>query len=149
MSFDVARFVGESVVIPGLASNASVVTALGTLPLADPEVRGEVDVVLRPEQIVFSATDHAAVAVKASVTSVAFSGASTEVHAVLPHSGTDGPVSVRSEVPGATRLRPGDMVAVSTLDTALAYPRADRGQPGSTKSMGGDCASQPATSRDA
>jgi len=48
---DVARFVGDAVVIPGQADHTVVRCALGTLPMADGRAEGPVNVVIRPEQI--------------------------------------------------------------------------------------------------
>jgi iron(III) transport system ATP-binding protein len=50
---DVARFVGEAVVIAGVAARGLAVTALGELALIDPRVEGRVEVMIRPEQIEF------------------------------------------------------------------------------------------------
>ncbi|HTX12855.1 MAG TPA: ABC transporter ATP-binding protein [Solirubrobacteraceae bacterium] len=48
---DVARFVGEAVVLAGVAARGLVATALGDLALIDPRVEGRVEVMIRPEQI--------------------------------------------------------------------------------------------------
>jgi iron(III) transport system ATP-binding protein len=48
---DVARFVGEAVVVPGEARAGTVVCALGTLPVRGETVEGPVQVMIRPEQI--------------------------------------------------------------------------------------------------
>ncbi|MCZ8545158.1 TOBE domain-containing protein, partial [Mesorhizobium qingshengii] len=47
---DVARFVGEAIILPGTASKGEVTCALGKLPLAAGS-EGSVDVLIRPEQI--------------------------------------------------------------------------------------------------
>jgi iron(III) transport system ATP-binding protein len=48
---DVARFVGEAVVVPGEARNGTVNCRLGTLPIRGDSVVGNVRVMIRPEQI--------------------------------------------------------------------------------------------------
>jgi iron(III) transport system ATP-binding protein len=48
---DLARFVGEAVVLPGEAGSGAVTCALGTLPLRGEPVEGPVQVMIRPEQI--------------------------------------------------------------------------------------------------
>lgn len=48
---DVARFVGEAVVVAGDAARGTVATAIGELALIDPRIEGRVDVMIRPEQI--------------------------------------------------------------------------------------------------
>jgi iron(III) transport system ATP-binding protein len=48
---DVARFVGDAVVVPGQADAGTVRCALGTLPALQCRSEGLVDVVVRPEQI--------------------------------------------------------------------------------------------------
>jgi iron(III) transport system ATP-binding protein len=50
-NLDVARFVGEAVVLPGVASEGIVKCALGALPLIDRGMRGPVEAMIRPEQI--------------------------------------------------------------------------------------------------
>ena len=48
---DVARFVGEAVVVPGEARSGTVVCSLGTLPVRGSATDGPVQVMIRPEQI--------------------------------------------------------------------------------------------------
>src|SRR6185437_5773261 len=48
---DVARFVGEAVVLSGDARSATVVCSLGTLPVRGAAREGPVKVMIRPEQI--------------------------------------------------------------------------------------------------
>jgi len=48
---DVARFVGEAVVVPGQAQSGQVVCSFGTLPVRGSTLEGAVDVMIRPEQI--------------------------------------------------------------------------------------------------
>lgn len=50
-NLDVARFVGDAVVLPGRAVAGTVLCALGELALIDPAIEGEVQVMIRPEQI--------------------------------------------------------------------------------------------------
>ena len=51
VDLEVARFVGEAVVVTGQAKSGKVVCALGDLRIADEEVEGQVSVMVRPEQI--------------------------------------------------------------------------------------------------
>jgi iron(III) transport system ATP-binding protein len=51
IDLEVARFVGEAVVVTGRAKSGTVVCALGDLRVADAEVEGQVSVMIRPEQI--------------------------------------------------------------------------------------------------
>lgn len=51
VSFDVARFVGEAIVLPGHASSGLVTCALGQLDILDFGIDGPVEVMIRPEQI--------------------------------------------------------------------------------------------------
>lgn len=48
---DVARFVGEAVVLSGQARGGAVTCALGTLEVLEPRLEGSVRVMIRPEQI--------------------------------------------------------------------------------------------------
>ena len=52
VSLDVARFVGDAVVLPGRLDAGTVVTALGPTPCTAPMPDGDVTVVIRPEHLV-------------------------------------------------------------------------------------------------
>jgi len=54
---EVARFVGEAVVLPGEASFGRVACALGELEIRNPAIDGRVEVMIRPEQILARRAD--------------------------------------------------------------------------------------------
>jgi iron(III) transport system ATP-binding protein len=51
VDLEVARFVGEAVVVPGQASSGTVACVFGSLPFSGTEADGPVSVMVRPEQI--------------------------------------------------------------------------------------------------
>ncbi len=86
---DVARFVGEAVVIPGRAADGLVRCALGALPATDNRAGGAVHVVIRPEQIEIrpipdgAASDGCATETPCRVTACTYYGAETLVRLAL------------------------------------------------------------------
>jgi iron(III) transport system ATP-binding protein len=58
---DVARFVGDAVVLDGVAGDGTVETALGRLPLVGGVARGPATVVIRPEQVLLGGAGRDAV----------------------------------------------------------------------------------------
>lgn len=75
VDLDVARFVGEAVVVAGQAHGDTVACVLGTLPVRGEPTHGPVQVMVRPEQIEVRADDDARVA--ARVIGHSFYGAET------------------------------------------------------------------------
>jgi iron(III) transport system ATP-binding protein len=89
-----AYFLGEAVFLPGLAAAGLVDCALGTLILADPLIQGDVQVMLRPEQIrVFTEAQVGRIA--ARVRDVKFYGHDALVRFTVPASGQDRDVTAR------------------------------------------------------
>ncbi len=117
-TLDNARFIGATVELEGIASSGMVHTALGTLRARQPVVDGEAVVVLRPEQLRFSAGPRASTA---RVTACRFYGAETVVDVELSDGGA---VQLRS--PGETSLVEGSAVTVEVVGSdetgVLAYP---------------------------
>lgn len=81
VDLDVARFVGEAVVLAGEAHGGSVTCVLGTLAVRGEEKHGPVHVMIRPEQIKLDASGDGRVA--ARVVAQSFYGAETELHLEL------------------------------------------------------------------
>jgi iron(III) transport system ATP-binding protein len=123
---DVARFVGEAVVLPGRADAGTVSCALGEIPLIDGAVHGAVDTMIRPEQIRLRAPEREA-AIVGQVTARAFYGPDSVVQVQLD--GVPTPVTARvlgHDVPG-----PGARVELSVIGAVMAYPHpAASGDPG-------------------
>ena len=115
---DVARFVGEAVVLAGTARSGLVECALGTLPTRGPAVDGPVQVLIRPEQIRFAAgpgQDGLA-----EVVGFSYHGADTVVRLALP-GGDETTVVARTfdqEVPAV-----GERVRLLVAGTVAVYPR--------------------------
>jgi iron(III) transport system ATP-binding protein len=123
VDLDVARFVGDAVVVPGTARSGVVECALGHLRTTSSEVDGKVDVMIRPEQIrLVSARDDAPGGpdtVSADVIGHRYYGPDSLVQLRL-RDGTRVPVSARTfdlDVPEA-----GDTVGVVVTGPVAVYP---------------------------
>ena len=81
VDLDVARFVGEAVVLAGEARGGSVTCVLGALAIRGEERDGPVQIMIRPEQIRLRPTGDGGVA--ARVVAKSFFGAETELHLEL------------------------------------------------------------------
>jgi iron(III) transport system ATP-binding protein len=116
---DLARFVGEAVVLPGTAAHGQVVCALGKLPLASSTREGAVDVLVRPEQIrLASGVDESGV--RARVCGVTFYGHDASVSLLLSDLG---PVRrVVARVAGHASPQPGAEVTLSVEGEVIAFP---------------------------
>jgi iron(III) transport system ATP-binding protein len=113
-----AQFVGEAVLLPGVAGARRVTCALGDLPLAPGMPSGAVQVLVRPEQITLDPACETA-GIRAKVCDMTFYGHDTQVRLQLAG---DPPVAVIARVNGQTALRPGDAVAVAVAGDVVAYP---------------------------
>jgi iron(III) transport system ATP-binding protein len=117
VSLDVARFVGEAVVLPGHAGGGTVNCALGDLPLVDRDLEGPVETMIRPEQIQIDSRRHGT---PATVRARTFYGPDSVVQLNLD--GVPAPISARvlgHEVPA-----PGEQVELGVVGEVMAYPRA-------------------------
>ena len=108
----VASFVGDANFIAGVASGDKAETAVGPVPLVS-QLNGNVEVIVRPEQLTVVDGD------RASVTSVEYYGHDAVSHVAFP----DG-TQLRIRVMAAPQHRPGDRVDVSYVgDPAVAFSR--------------------------
>jgi iron(III) transport system ATP-binding protein len=110
-TLEVARFVGEAVVVDGEVRDRTVETALGRLPLVNEPPHGPAAVVLRPEQVVIDAA-----AVPVTVTSATYTGPDTALGLV-----TDTGAALVARVTGLSPLRVGDRSGVRVDGPVLAY----------------------------
>lgn len=120
---ELARFLGDAVVLPARAQGAVAHCALGTVDLVRP-AHGGVDVVLRPEQIKLTAVaagaPHRPGTVPALVRGVDYYGHDALVDLDLP--GVAEPVVAR--VAGVPLPSPGSRVTVQVTGAANAFPAA-------------------------
>ncbi len=119
-SLDVARFVGEAVVVPGQAHGGSVSCPLGDIPRVDREIQGQVDAMIRPEQIQVHPTDAAAPGVTATVSARTFYGPDSVLQLQLDAM----PEPISARVLGHDAPAPGARVKLSVTGEVMAYPRA-------------------------
>ncbi|MGH7044270.1 MAG: ABC transporter ATP-binding protein [Acetobacteraceae bacterium] len=116
---ELAQFIGEAVLLPGVAEGGRAACALGTVRLAV-EARGAVELMIRPEQIRLSPAraDSARVA---RVQEVIFLGHEATVRLLLCGGAAPEPLTAR--LPGHLSPRVGDTLAVSVEGAVMAYPR--------------------------
>jgi iron(III) transport system ATP-binding protein len=110
---DVARFVGEAVVLPGRAARGVVETALGALAVRGDAGEGPVQVVIRPEQIRVTAVD----GIGATVLGRSFYGAYTALDLEL----ADG-ARVVASLSGEAVPEPGAQVALFVDGPVTVFP---------------------------
>jgi iron(III) transport system ATP-binding protein len=135
-SLEVARFVGEAVVVTGQAAAGTVSCPLGELTLIDREARGLVDTMIRPEQIRVhraepGAREHGVIATVGART---FYGPDSVLQLTLD--GLPEPISAR--VLGHDAAAPGERVALTVSGEVMAYP-----QPGSSARADAGRSSEP------
>jgi len=116
-NLDVARFVGEAVVLPAHADAGTVSCALGELPLIDREIHGPVETMIRPEQIRLRGLQGEA-GVVGRVSARAFYGPDSVVQVQLD--GVPAPIAAR--VLGRDAPAPGERVEVGVEGPVMAYP---------------------------
>ncbi|MEU4392618.1 ABC transporter ATP-binding protein [Kribbella sp. NPDC023855] len=117
---EVGRFLGDTMLLPGLADGRVVDCVLGTLELAEP-ASGEVMVMVRPEQVVLGALGQQS-GLTARVVSIAYHGPDAMVRLDL----TDTNTRLVARVPGQGAPRPGDLVNVVVPGPTHAFPSTSR-----------------------
>ncbi len=127
VDLEVARFVGEAVVVPGHARSGTVECALGSLPVADPQIEGPVSVMVRPEQIrVLGRVPGGAGqgspedGFTATVLDRTYFGADTVVRVSL--AGAEDPVIARVHSHEAPEV--GELVTLEVAGSVVVYPLA-------------------------
>ena len=122
---ELAQFVGDAVLLPGVAKGGAAQCILGRLPLALPLADGPVQVMLRPEQIKLSA-EMVQSGPRGRVCEVTFFGPEASVQLVLCD--VPGPVVISARVPGHMSPRGGEILGISIEGDVMAYgnsPRSD------------------------
>jgi len=119
---ELARFVGDAVVVPGEARAGTVVCAFGTLDVRGEGVSGAVQVMVRPEQIRVVRTADGD-GVPASVVGTSFYGPETVLHLVLAD-GAGTPVNART-FDGAD-AQAGEEVRLLVDGSVMTYPAAGK-----------------------
>jgi iron(III) transport system ATP-binding protein len=114
-----AQFVGDAVLLPGVARDGHAQCSLGLLRLAQGAPDGPVDLLVRPEQILL-ATGTDAPGVRARVVDATFYGHDASV--LLRLSGNGEPVTLTARVAGHVTPWPGQDVALTVEGDVVAYP---------------------------
>lgn len=133
-TLEVARFVGEAVVLPGQAGRGMVSCALGELPLLNREVQGPVETMIRPEQIqiarsagAVSGSDAGDPCLIGRVRARTFYGPDSVVLVELDSA------RISARVLGLDAPAPGEYVELAVRGGVMAYPYRvafpDRGAP--------------------
>jgi iron(III) transport system ATP-binding protein len=127
---DLAQFVGEAVLLPGMARAGMVSCSLGRLALAGSVGDGPVDVLVRPEQIRLTVDRGAgngdAPGIRGRVREVTYYGHDASV--TLSLNDGDPATSIVARVPGHMSPHPGDNALITVEGAVVAYGRlaADR-----------------------
>ncbi|AXF00950.1 ABC transporter ATP-binding protein [Paraburkholderia hospita] len=120
---ELAAFIGDAVLLPGIAENGVAMCSLGRLQLVAPIPDGRVDVMIRPEQIHLlsayeTAADHSTVQ-DALVTSVTYNGRDADICLQLSSAAQ---FTIRARVPGHRSPNVGERVRLSVDSDVIAYP---------------------------
>ncbi|MFC5521762.1 ABC transporter ATP-binding protein [Polaromonas jejuensis] len=121
---ELARFVGDAVLLPGIAAGGQVSCTLGTLPMMTDMPQGKVSVLLRPEQIRLgpsprSHTGTADSSIRAQVFDIAFYGHDA---CVRLHLATDGSL-LTARVPGHRCPAQGQDVGLTVEGEVATFAR--------------------------
>jgi iron(III) transport system ATP-binding protein len=119
---ELAAFIGEAVLLPGTVAGGRAQCVLGTLPVVEGSTpaNGDVDVMLRPEQIEVLPEDaQRSGALDALVRDISFQGQDAALTLQLLGS----PTTVRARVPGYRTPRPGERVRLVVGGEVSVYPR--------------------------
>jgi iron(III) transport system ATP-binding protein len=114
---DLAKFVGEAVLLPGLAAGGAAACALGRLTLSHAAPDGPIEVMVRPEQIRMEPRAHAG-AVRGKVLAVTYYGRDASVVVSLE----EGARVVTARVSGHKAPQTGAEAWLSVEGPAMAYP---------------------------
>jgi iron(III) transport system ATP-binding protein len=114
---EVARSIGEAVILPAEVRDGFAACALGTLPVQPGMPPGPTDVMIRPEQMMMQADDAGGLPT-AHVVSVSYFGHDALVRLELP-----GGESVTARPAGYAAPRPGETVALRVVGRAHAFRR--------------------------
>jgi iron(III) transport system ATP-binding protein len=115
---ELARFVGDAVVVPGEARAGTVVCTFGTLGVRGEPVAGAVQVMVRPEQIRVVRTADGG-GVPARIVALSFYGPETVLHMEL----ADGS-AVSARTFGDADAEPGEEVRLLVDGSVMTYPAA-------------------------
>jgi iron(III) transport system ATP-binding protein len=120
---ELAAFIGDAVLLPGIAENGVAMCPLGALQLVAPVPDGSVDVMIRPEQIHLlsaseTAADHSTVQ-DALVTSITYNGRDADICLQLSSAARS---IIRARVPGHRSPNVGERVRLSVDSEVIAYP---------------------------
>ena len=123
VDLEVARFVGEAVVVPGQAGAGRVDCVLGGLPIHGSEIAGPVEVMIRPEQIRITRDGvQAEVGVPATVVGLSYFGPDVIIHLELD----DEPrTAVLARTFDYETPLQGELVRLSIAGRVAVYPPPD------------------------
>ncbi len=121
---ELARFVGEAVLLPGEVADGYVACALGRLRLVAEMPAGPVEVLVRPEQIALSSSD---TGVPARVAAVTFYGHDASIRLDIREG--DDHRTVVARVAGHAAPKPGTGVTLTVAGDVSAFKRGTLSAP--------------------
>lgn len=122
VDLDVARFVGEAVVVAGHASAGVVSSPLGELPLIDPRIDGRVQAMIRPEQIRILRTSRGPSGAGQGTAALALARTFYGPESVVRLRVDGVPDAISARTLGNDAPGPGEHVEVVVVGPVMAYP---------------------------
>jgi iron(III) transport system ATP-binding protein len=123
---ELARFIGEAVLLPGVARGGWVTCALGRLPLLSGMPEGAVEVMVRPEQIRLGAVADIG-GIRARIEHVTYFGHDAGVRLRVAEG--EGFVIVTARVPGHMSPRPGEEVTLAVGGEVVTFGKTEARTP--------------------
>ena len=126
IDMEVARFVGDAVILPGHACAGRITSALGIQPIMGEQIEGPAYVMVRPEQIVLERLRQAGSAPPgpgpptATVTDCVYYGSEVVVRLALDGSSDQ----VIAKCYSHDGPEPGEVVELGVTGPVVAYPRS-------------------------
>jgi iron(III) transport system ATP-binding protein len=117
VDIDVARFVGDAVLLPGQLGDGYIRCVLGRLPVYDrPNGSGPATAMIRPEQVVLNSDP---TAVTARAVGITFHGHDATVHLVAASGGGS---ELLARVPGHSLPSIGETLTIEVRGDVVAFP---------------------------
>lgn len=118
-----AMFLGDALILPAQIDNGRALCALGSLPVSGAAASGEVEIMLRPEQVSLGPDSNSASGVVAIIRTLEFEGFASEILLELVAAPSSGPRLLRLKHASATVAGPGGRVRLQVSGEAHILPK--------------------------